>query len=172
MSDSPIIFHLCSGGGSWHDGMAIYDCIKHSSCSFIVLCYGIAASMGSLIPQAAWPKGKRISMPNCDWMIHEGYLELSGSHRQVISSATWDNKSKNFMYNVYTDVCESTGGYFEGKTRNQIKSYLKRKLDSKEDWWMSSDDALLYGFVDNIIGNEDVENVDKIVKNVSRVLQL
>ncbi|HAI38786.1 MAG TPA: hypothetical protein DCM40_12010, partial [Maribacter sp.] len=71
-SKSPIILHMFSIGGNWYDGMVIYDAIKYSACKFIVISYGIAASMGSIIPQAAFPSGKRITMPNCDWMIHEG----------------------------------------------------------------------------------------------------
>ena len=46
-SKSPIILHMFSIGGSWYDGMVIYDAIKYSSCKFIIISYGIAASMGS-----------------------------------------------------------------------------------------------------------------------------
>ena len=52
----PIIIHQHSTGGEWHAGMAIYDAIKGSPCSFIFICHGICASMGSIIAQA--PLGK------------------------------------------------------------------------------------------------------------------
>jgi ATP-dependent protease ClpP protease subunit len=86
-SKDPIVLHSFSIGGDWYDGMVIYDAIKHSSCRFIVVSYGIAASMASLIPQAVYPQGKRITMPNCEWMIHEGYTATQGTYRQVLSGA-------------------------------------------------------------------------------------
>ena len=152
--------------------MVIYDAIKYSACKFVVISYGIAASMASLIPQAAYPEGKRISMPNCDWMIHEGYTATQGTYRQVLSGAQWDTILRSRTYQMYTEPCMQTGEFFNNKKQSQVKSYIRRKLESKEDWWMSSEDSIKYGFCDHIVGEKGMETVDKIVKNVSRILQL
>ena len=93
-SKKPIVLHSFSTGGDWYAGMVIYDAIKYSPCNFIIISYGIAASMASLIPQAAYPRGKRVTMPNCDWMIHEGYTATQGTYRQVLSGAQWDQTIK------------------------------------------------------------------------------
>tara|TARA_Y100000401_G_scaffold37922_1_gene28533 strand:- start:488 stop:1156 length:669 start_codon:yes stop_codon:yes gene_type:complete len=171
-SKNPIILHSFSLGGDWYDGMVIYDAIKYSACKFVVISYGIAASMASLIPQAAYPEGKRISMPNCDWMIHEGYTATQGTYRQVLSGAQWDTILRSRTYQMYTEPCMQTGEFFNNKKQSQVKSYIRRKLESKEDWWMSSEDSIKYGFCDHIVGEKGMETVDKIVKNVSRILQL
>ena len=55
---------------------------------------------------------------------------------------------------------------------SQVESHIKRKLEAKEDWWMSSEDSVKYGFCDHIVGEKGFETVDKIVNNVSRILQL
>ena len=171
-SKNPIILHSFSLGGDWYDGMVIYDAIKYSACKFVVISYGIAASMASLIPQAAYPEGKRISMPNCDWMIHEGYSATQGTYRQVLSGAQWDTILRSRTYQMYTEPCMQTGEFFNNKKQSQVKSYIRRKLESKEAWWMSSEDSIKYGFCDHIVGEKGMETVDKIVKNVSRILQL
>ena len=69
-----------------------------------------------------------------------------------------------------TQPCMVTGEFFKGKKQSQVKSYIKRKLESKEDWWMSSEDSIKYGFCDHVVGEKGLETVDKIVKNVSRIL--
>ena len=171
-SKNPIVLHSFSHGRDWYDGMVIYDAIKYSACKFVVISYGIAASMASLIPQAAYPEGKRITMPNCDWMIHEGYTATQGTYRQVLSGAQWDTILRSRTYQMYTEPCLATGEFFNNKKQSQVKSYIKRKLESKEDWWMSSEDSIKYGFCDHIVGEKGLETVDKIVKNVSRILQL
>ena len=143
-----------------------------SNLKFVIISYGIAASMASLIPQAVFPQGKRITMPNCDWMIHEGYTATQGTYRQVLSGAQWDTILRSRTYQMYTEPCMQTGEFFKDKKQSQVKSYIKRKLESKEDWWMSSEDSIKYGFCDHIVGEKGMETVDKIVKNVSRILQL
>lgn len=141
-SKNPIVLHSFSLGGDWYDGMVIYDAIKYSACKFVIISYGIAASMASLIPQAVFPQGKRITMPNCDWMIHEGYTATQGTYRQVLSGAQWDTILRSRTYQMYTEPCMQTGEFFKDKKQSQVKSYIKRKLESKEDWWMSSEDHI------------------------------
>ena len=171
-SSAPIVLHILSTGGNWNDGMAIYDTILKSSCDFCIITYGIAASMASLIPQAAYQTGKRITMPNCEWMIHEGWTEVQGTYRQVISNTQWDIEIRKKCYELYTEACLERGVFFESKSRAQVKNYIKKKLESKEDWWLDAEEAVNIGLCDMIVGQKGVESVDKIVKNVPRILQL
>ena len=171
-SKNPIVLHSFSTGGDWYGGMVIYDSIKYSSCNFVVISYGIAASMASLIPQSVYPHGKRVTMPNCDWMIHEGYISTQGTYRQVLSGTQWDQTLRARTYEMYAHPCLGTGEFFKGKKTSQVENYIKRKLEAKEDWWMSSEDSVKYGFCDHVVGEEGLETVDKIVNNVSRILQL
>ena len=57
INNNPIVIHQQSIGGEWESGMMIYDAIQQSPSSFIFICHGVAASMGSIIPQAVYKKG-------------------------------------------------------------------------------------------------------------------
>jgi len=164
-SNEPIIIHQHNIGGSWDSGMAIYDAIKYSPCRFIFICYGIAASMGSIIPQSVLDKGYRVSMPNCDWLIHEGDLYLDGIYTQVKSNLDYMNINKHAMYEIYTDCC-CGGIFFETYSRSKVKAFLKRKIREKTDWCFGSKEALEYGFVDGILGEEEFKNIKTILESL------
>ncbi|HAI38785.1 MAG TPA: hypothetical protein DCM40_12005, partial [Maribacter sp.] len=96
----------------------------------------------------------------------------SGTYKQVLSGAQWDTILRSRTYQMYTEPCMTTGEFFEGKKQSQVKSYIRRKLESKEDWWMSAEDSIMYGFCDLIVGQKGLETIDRIVNNASRILQL
>ena len=110
-SKDPIIIHQYSVGGDWNAGMAMYDAIRNSPCQFVYICYGIAASMGSIIPQAVFGKGLRITSQNCEWLIHDGSSNVSGTHKQVISGINHSKIALKTMYDIYTDACND-GEFF------------------------------------------------------------
>ena len=49
---------------------------------------------------------------------------------------------------------------------SKIKSFLRRKLESKEDWWLTAEEAVLYGFVDGIVGAEKYKSMTAIKKHL------
>lgn len=163
----PIIIHQHSTGGEWHAGMAIYDAIKGSPCNFIFICHGICASMGSIIAQAPLGKGVRVSMPNCDWLIHDGSCSVEGTYKQAFSMYEFEKKILDRSYEIYAESCEKTGDYFNGAKNISAKKFIKRQLNSKEDWWITSDDAVYYGFADGVFGTEGFDSLEEIRKNIS-----
>ena len=64
-----ISLYINSPGGSVTAGMAIYDTMQYIKCDVSTICMGMAASMGAFL-LAAGAKGKRLSLPNSDIMIH------------------------------------------------------------------------------------------------------
>jgi len=163
----PIIIHQHSTGGEWHAGMAIYDAIKWSPCNFIFICHGICASMGSLIAQAPLGKGVRVSMPNCDWLIHDGSCCVEGTYKQAFSMYEFEKKILERSYEIYAEACEKSGEYFRGSKNISAKKFIKRQLNSKEDWWITSNDAVYYGFADGVFGEKGFDSLEEIKKNVS-----
>jgi ATP-dependent Clp protease protease subunit len=161
-SSDPIVIHQYSEGGEWESGMAIYDAIQHSEASFIFICHGLAASMGSIIPQAVHRKGVRLTMPNCYWLIHEGEQSMEGTRKQVRSYYEFCELSKTQMYDIYSDVCYETGVHFQDTPKAKIKEFVKHKLESREDWWLTAEDALMYGFVDGIMGSKNYKSISEI----------
>ena len=159
VGSEPVIIHQYSIGGDQNAGFAIYDAIKSSPCKFMYICYGCAASMGSIIPQAVFGKGIRITHPNCEWTIHEGDATIDGTTKQVIANAEALKRSRNLMYEIYTNICRK-GQFFKGKKPEEIKSILKRRLNAKEDWIMYGEEAVRYGFADGVFGKGRFKNME------------
>lgn len=166
-SNDPVIVHQQTVGGDWHSGMAIYDAIKCSPCNFIFICHGICASMGAIIAQAPLNKGIRISMPNCEWLIHEGSCAVDGTYKQMFSLYEFEKKMMDKSYDILSMSACQTGEYFQGSKEGAAKRFIKRQLNTKEDWWLSSEEARYYGFIDAILGDKGFESVEKMVKHVS-----
>lgn len=160
-TNKPITIHQHSIGGDWTAGMAIYDCIISLSCPILFITYGFAASMGSVIPQAVYGKGLRITHKNCEWLIHEGSISLEGTNRGVVSQVEANNRLTSTMYDIYANVCKKSE-YFTGEKESKVKAFLKRKLSSKEDWCISGQDAVSYGFADAVYGSEGYETIETI----------
>ena len=166
-SRAPIVVHQQTVGGDWHSGMAIYDAIKSSPCSFVFICHGICASMGAIIAQAPLNKGIRISMPNCEWLIHEGSCAVDGTYKQMFSLYEFEKKMMDKSYDILSMSGHKTGEYFQGSKEGAAKRFIKRQLNTKEDWWLSAEDAKYYGFIDGIWGDKGFESLEKMIKYVS-----
>ena len=148
ISTDSIFIHQMSIGGDEEAGYMMYDAIKNSKCHITLCTHGVAASMGSIVPQAA---DYRVSMPNCCWMIHRGSTGI-GSHltrKQTKSWAEWEMQCDNRMINIFTEKCKGSI-YHKGKKDSQIKSDIKRKLDTKGDWFLTSREAVDYGLADEV----------------------
>ena len=69
-SEKDISLYINSPGGSITAGMAIYDTMQYIKCDVSTICIGMAASMGAFLLSSG-AKGKRISLPNSEIMIHQ-----------------------------------------------------------------------------------------------------
>ena len=165
-NDDQLIVHFSSIGGEWADGMSIYDNILHSCFSVIMIGHGCLCSMGTIILQAA---SKRYLMPHCDLMVHFGDLTLSGHQVSVESGSKYYTKIKNNMIDIYTDRCIN-GPFFKEReySRNKVKAYIKRKLESNVDWYMTPEEAVDFGFADKVLTKTEYLNVRKITKRNTR----
>lgn len=162
ISKKPIIIHQYNIGGDINAGMAIFDAIQNSACEFVFVCYGVAASMGSIIPQSVLNKGIRLTTMNCEWLLHYGSTSIQGTHQQVVSAVQYgDNYRKKFL-DIYADSCFGSK-YFGDTTKNSIKKYIEGQLRKKEDWIFSGVEALEYGLVDGILGTESYKDVLRIL---------
>lgn len=143
-----IYIHQMSIGGDEEAGFMMYDAIKQSKCHITICTHGVAASMGSIVPQAA---DHRVTMPNCCWLLHKGTTGI-GSHltrNQARSWSAWEDYCDKRMIDIYASKCSSSI-FFEGKSESYIRSAIKRKLDVKGDWFLTSQEAVDYGLVDSV----------------------
>lgn len=162
LNHNPIIIHQHSIGGFCSEGLMIYDAIKSCPAKVIVVTHGVAASMGSIIPQAA---DYRITMPNCYWLIHEGNtgIDSSMTAKQAKSMYMLEKAVSKTMQDIHLEKMIK-GPAFAGKTEKQIKYFLRTKLDKREDWWLSSEQSVQYGFADFVFGQDNEYNLMEVIK--------
>ncbi len=135
-SDSDITLYLTSPGGVVYSGLAIYDTMQSITADVATVCTGMAASMASVL-LAAGTKGKRSILPHSRVMIHQPMGGAEGQASDIEITAREILRLKAELYDI---LVEHTGKSLEDITR-----------DADRDFWMSAQEALDYGMVDEII---------------------
>lgn len=160
LSSEQILIHMITNGGEWSYGMAIYDAIKTSRSETILLAYGNARSMSSIIPQAAT---YRVIMPNCMFMIHWGSIGIEGSTSSLISLAEEEKRSCQTMLNIYVKTC-AAGEYWIKRNMcdADIREFLTNKMDRHQEWYLSAREAVQYGFFDAVLGDPEFETIEAL----------
>ena len=163
--EAPILIHLNAGaGGEWEAGMAMYDAIQFTKSQVIMLIYGYACSMSSIIPQAA---DLRIIMPNAYMMCHYGYESVDNTHVNNKKYFHFASTLRKTMVNIYTEKMQY-GEYFQERGVKDVNKYTRNYIVKKlehGDWYMGAEDAHYYGLVDGVLGSDDYPNMESI-KNV------
>ena len=133
--DADINLYINSPGGSVTAGMAIFDTMNYIKCPVRTVCVGLAASMGAFLLMAG-EKGKRLALPNSEVMIHQPSGGASGQATDVTIHAEWLLRTKNKMNGL---MAEMTGQPLD-----------KIAHDVERDYFMSAQEALEYGIIDEI----------------------
>ena len=133
-----ILFYINSPGGVVTAGMAIYDTMQFIKPDVSTIVMGQACSMGSLLANAG-AKGKRLMLPYARHMIHQPSGGASGQATDIQIQAREIQKMKEYLTNIYVEHNS------KGKTYNEISADMER------DFFMSAQEALDYGLVDEII---------------------
>ncbi|MBE5785486.1 MAG: ATP-dependent Clp endopeptidase proteolytic subunit ClpP [Clostridiales bacterium] len=134
--DKDISLYINSPGGSVTAGMAIYDTMQYIKCDVSTICLGMAASMGAFL-LAAGAKGKRRALPNSEIMIHQPLGGARGQATDVAIHAEWLLRTKEKLNTI---LAERTG-----------QPLKKVQADTERDNFMTAEDALSYGLIDEII---------------------
>lgn len=136
LEKSDIRLHISSPGGSVLSGLGIIDVMNYISSDVVTVNMGLAASMGSVLLSSG-TKGKRSTLKHSRVMIHQ----VSSSAQGVISDMEISFKETEKYNNILFEMlAENTG-----KTKENILN------DANRDFWLSSEEALAYGIVDEII---------------------
>ncbi len=133
--DKDISLYINSPGGSVSAGMGIFDTMNFIRPDVSTICVGMAASMGAFL-LAAGAKGKRISLPNSEIMIHQPLGGAQGQATDIVIQAEHINKIKKKMTSI---LAENTGKPFEEVAK-----------DVERDHYMSAQEALEYGLIDKV----------------------
>ena len=134
--DKEINLDINSPGGSVTAGMAIYDTMQYLRCPVSTLCIGMAASMGAFLLTAG-AKGMRRILPNAEVMIHQ---PLGGAQGQATDIAIHAEYIMKIKKKLNTILAQRTGQPLE-----------KVEADTERDHFLSAEEALAYGIVDEIV---------------------
>jgi ATP-dependent Clp protease protease subunit len=141
--EQDIFLYVNSPGGEVTAGMAIYDTMQFIRPDVQTIVMGQACSMGSLLAQAG-AAGKRKMLPNARHMIHQP----SGGARGMQSDIEISYKEITYLKKRLTEI------YVQHNSANKTFEDLERDMD--RDKYMSAEEALNYGLVDQIITKREV----------------
>lgn len=136
VSDADIYLHINSPGGSVSDGLAIYDTMQHLRSDVATICMGMAASMAAVLLAGGAP-GKRQILPNAEVMIHQPLGGTQGQAADILIHAQHMEYTRDKLNRI---LSKHTG-----------KSLKRIQKDTDRDTWLTANDAVEYGLVDNII---------------------
>jgi len=131
-----ITMHIDSPGGSVKSGLSMVDVMQYISCDIRTVNTGMAASMGSVL-LGAGTKGKRSSLRFSKTMLHQTSGGAGGNIQDArINFVEWE-KTNKILFELLGDFC--------GKSPEQVTE------DASRDFWLSADEALEYGIIDEVV---------------------
>ena len=132
-----ITLYINSPGGSVSATLAMIDTMNLVKPDVATVCVGIAASGGALT-LIHGAKGKRFILPNSEVMIHQPLGGAEGQATDIQITANHIIKTKDLLNEM---IAKQTGQPLE-----------KVKNDTERDYFLSAQESVAYGLVDEIIG--------------------
>lgn len=131
-----ISLYLNTPGGQVSSGLVIYDTMQLIQPDVATICTGMAASMGSVL-LVAGQKGKRSTLPHSRVMVHQPLGGVQGQASDILIEATEIEKTRTELFSI---IAQHSG-----------QPYDKVATDGERNFWMTAQDALEYGMVDQIL---------------------
>lgn len=136
LDNTDITMHIDSPGGSVKSGLSMVDVMTYIDSDIRTINTGMAASMGSIL-LGAGAKGKRGSLRFSRTMLHQSSGGFGGNIQDAkIDMIEWE-KLNNILFELL--------GEYTNKPADQVMK------DASRDLWLSSQDALDYGIIDEIV---------------------
>lgn len=144
VDNSDITMHIDSPGGSVKSGLSMVDVMSFINSDIRTVNTGMAASMGSVL-LGAGTKGKRASLRFSRTMLHQSSGGFEGNIQDAkINMIEWE-KTNDLLFDLLGEFC--------GKDRETVKT------DAQRDLWLSADEALNYGIIDEIVKSKKEKGV-------------
>jgi ATP-dependent Clp protease protease subunit len=131
-----IRLYINSPGGVVYSGLAIYDTMQMIKPDVSTLCMGMGASMAAVL-LAGGTKGKRFALPNSRVMIHQGSSGFRGAVPDIEVAA----RETLSLTTKLTEIVALHSG----------QSFERVKRDTERDYYMTAQDALEYGLIDEVL---------------------
>jgi ATP-dependent Clp protease protease subunit len=137
-----INLYINSPGGVISSGFAIYDTMMLITPEVSTICLGMAASMATVL-LAGGQKGKRYTLPNSTIHMHQA---MGGAQGQASDIEIAAREILRLQDKLRTILSENTG-----------QSYEKITQDTDRDYYLSAEQAVEYGLVDELLGKKTDE---------------
>jgi ATP-dependent Clp protease protease subunit len=134
--DKDVHLYINSPGGSVTAGLSIYDTMRFIKPDVSTMCIGQAASMGAFLLSGG-TKGKRYILPNARTMIHQPSGGAQGQATDI------EIQAKEILFlreRLNRLLADHTG---------QTMEVIER--DTERDRFMSAEQSVEYGLVDEVI---------------------
>ena len=139
---SDITMHIDSPGGSVKSGLSMVDVMDYIASDIVTVNTGMAASMGSVL-LGAGTKGKRSSLRFSRTMLHQSSGGVQGNIQDArITMDEWEKINQTLF--------DLLGGYC-GKTAEQVMK------DATRDKWLSAQEAVDYGIIEEVVVSRKTE---------------
>ena len=138
INNDDISIYINSPGGSVSAGFAIYDTMQFVASDVSTICIGMAASMGAFLLSSGTP-GKRYSLPNADIMIHQPLGGAEGQASDIKIAADRIILLRKRLNKILA--------------KNTKNSLRKIEKDTERDYYLDTEEAVLYGLIDEVIKN-------------------
>jgi ATP-dependent Clp protease protease subunit len=139
-NNSDISLYLNTPGGHVSSGLGIYDTMQIIQPDVATICTGMAASMGAVL-LCAGEEGKRSALKHSRVMIHQPLGGAQGQASDILIAAKEIEKTKTELYSIISE-----------HTHRPIEQII---ADGDRDFWMTSQEALDYGMIDNILTKKE-----------------
>ena len=138
-----IYLYVNTLGGSVSAGLAIVDTMNFIKSDVQTIVMGVAASMGTIIASSG-AKGKRFMLPNAEYLIHQPMGGAGSGTQQTDMAIVAEHllRTRNTLEKILAEN--------SGKSVEQIHK------DAERDYWMSAQETLEYGFIDEIMENSNL----------------
>jgi len=136
--DKDIHLYINSPGGSVSAGLSIYDTMQFVKPDVSTMCLGQAASMGALL-LAGGAAEKRFALPHARIMIHQPLGGFQGQATDFDIHAREILRTRDRLNEI---LVKHTGQPME-----------KIRTDTDRDFFMSSDDGVEYGLIDQVMSD-------------------
>ncbi|MBT5856472.1 ATP-dependent Clp endopeptidase proteolytic subunit ClpP [bacterium] len=151
--EKDIYLYINSPGGVVTAGLAIYDTMNYIKCDVSTICMGQAASMGALLLTAG-EKGKRFALPQARVMIHQ---PLGGAQGQASDIQIQNQEIQRLKDSLNTILVNQTG-----------QPMKKIQEDTDRDFFLSAEESVSYGLIDQVITKHDLDEKKKKNKKGSK----
>ena len=140
--EKDIYLYINSPGGIITSGLAIYDAMQFISADVSTICFGQASSMGAVL-LASGAHGKRYALPHARVLLHQPWGGIEGQASDIAIQATEIIRMRKELDAILKE--------HTGQTLERIQQ------DTERDFFLSPDQAIHYGIIDQIIHEHIME---------------